>query len=133
MVGDAPQYWTKKPSQLWTDVFKLRRTYNLQNYKDVKHPTKEMLWFNSNIKIDNKIVYLKEMHKKGIENISDLVSSTKTFIHSNNSKKYRVKMSFLKYHSLIHAIPSAYKEQIKAIRNVQPQNTFTVDRIMKEE
>ena len=38
-----------------------------------------MLWFNSNIKIDNEIVYFKEMHEKGIEYILDLVSSTKTF------------------------------------------------------
>ena len=42
-------------------------------------------------------------------------------------------MSFLKYHSLIHEIPSTYKEQIKAINDAQPQNTFTIDRIMKEE
>ena len=42
-------------------------------------------------------------------------------------------MSFLKYHSLIHAIPSTYKEQIKAISNVRSQNSFTIDRIMDEE
>ena len=45
-----------------------------KNYKEVKHPTNEMLWFNSNIKLDNKIIYLKEMHKKRIDYISDLVS-----------------------------------------------------------
>ena len=64
--------------------------YNFKNYKEVKHPTKEMLWFNSNIKIDNKMVYLKEIHKKWIEYIPDLVSSTIIFIHSNNSKKNTV-------------------------------------------
>ena len=62
------------------------------------------------------------------------MSSTKTFYTFQQLQdKFRIKMSFLKYHSLIHAIPATYKEQIKAINNAQPQNTFTIDRIMKEE
>ena len=75
------------------------------------------------------------MHERGIEYISDLVSSTKTFYTFQQlQEKYRIKlMSLLKYHSLIHAIPSTYKEQIKVMNNVQPQNTFTIDRIMKED
>ena len=98
--GDAPQCWTKKPSQLWIDIFKLWCMYNFKNYREVKDPINEMLWFNSNIKIDSRIVYFKEMHEKGIEYISDLVSSTKIFYTFQQlQEKYRIKMSFLKYHS----------------------------------
>ena len=48
----------------WLDVLKQWCHYNFVQAEEVGDPKNEILWFNSNIKIENKVVYYKAWHEK---------------------------------------------------------------------
>ena len=48
--------------------------YNYLEPESVKEPGKEIIWLNSNIKVGNKLFLLKELYKKNIMSINDLLA-----------------------------------------------------------
>ena len=63
-VKDINQCWKKTPPIFWLDVLKQWCHYNFVQAEEVGDPKNEILWFNSNIRIENKVVYYKAWHKK---------------------------------------------------------------------
>jgi hypothetical protein len=69
----------------------------------------QIIWLNSNIKIDNKIVIYKRWVDKGINTIHDNGEiASKNFLQD----KYSIEIRHMEYNSIIHAIPKAWKNAL---------------------
>ena len=102
---------------IWFDVWKAWSFYSYQeeisNYKEILN---QLLWFNSSIKIENKVVFFKDWYIAGIHYIYDIVDIMTGRFHSfdvivtnfnlNPNKR-------LQYYQLISAIPKTWKDCIK--------------------
>ena len=81
--------------------------------KSTPHSKTEMMsqtiWNNKFITIDKKMVYLPHWHRAGIKQISDLFDEHENcflpFLSLCN--KYTLNYNFLRYHSLLSAIPKS--------------------------
>ena len=62
-------------SAFWTEILRHWCNYNYLEPESVKEPGKEIIWLNSNIKFGNKLFLLKELYKKNIMSINDLLST----------------------------------------------------------
>ena len=95
-------------SKFWTDVLQswARVHYVVDdniNYKS-EHP-KNYIWYNSNIKIQNKMIYYKSWQNKGINYIKDLLDQNDNFLDFFAFKnKYDLNENYLKYYGLIGKI-----------------------------
>ena len=108
---DSDQCWKANAPAFWKEVFKYWCNYNYVKTENVLEPRKQMIWLNSNIKVGNKLYLLKELYEKNILTLNDLLISQENRIASFTEvqRRYQSKISFLNYHSLVHAIPVRYK------------------------
>ena len=73
----------------------------------------EKLWHNKFILIQQKPVYYKTWESAGIVKLSDLYSKDLLLTTNELSLKYNVVINSMMYNSLIHAIPTPWKKQLK--------------------
>ena len=101
----------KTPPIFWLDVLKQWCLYNFIQTNRTEDRINEILWFNSNIKIDNKVVYYKTCHEKNIIYLKDLLDQNGNLMSfSDFQAKYKTRLTFLHYLGLLGAIPNRYKE-----------------------
>ena len=71
----------------------------------------QIIWNNSHIKIDNKLVYYKHWQMKNIYFIQQLLDDTGNIAKKNFlENKYSIVCKHFEYESLIHAIPKEWKK-----------------------
>ena len=111
---DCDQCWKDNAPAFWKEILKHWCNYNYLEPERVKEPGKEIIWLNSNIKVGNKLFLLKELYKKNIMSINDLLSKQENRIATFTEFQvmHQARISFLNYYSLIHAIPNRYKENL---------------------
>ena len=111
---DCNQCWKDNASAFWKEILKHWCSYKYLEPESVKEPGKEIIWLNSNIKVGNKLFLLKELYKKNIMSINDLLARQENRIATFTEFQgmHRAKIWFLNYYSLIHAIPNRYKENL---------------------
>ena len=74
----------------------------------------QSIWFNSNLKIDNKVVFYEKWCDAGIFFINDLMNENNVFMtHQELCLKYNLNINFLQYYSIMHMIPKAWKDKIQ--------------------
>lgn len=104
----------------WRDV---AEAWSKVNWYDPTNPTQiaaQPLWFNSRIKIQNKLVYFENAHKSGIFFIYNIWNSTTNqFLeYPHLVHIYGQSISFLEYYGLIAAIPSQWIKELKTTRHI---------------
>ena len=93
------------------DVLKQWCLYNFIQSNHAEDPRNDILWFNSNMKIDSKVVYNKTCHEKYIICLKDLLDQNENLMSfSHFQAKYKTTFTFLHYLGLLGAIPNRYKE-----------------------
>ena len=75
------------PSTFWKGVFYQWCCYNYTNIDDIKTLGKEILWYNSNIKIGHRLLYYKELYEKNVLYVSDLFNANNKFMSYIELKK----------------------------------------------
>ena len=129
-VKDINQCWKKTPPIFWLDVLKQWCHYNFVQAEEVGDPKYEIPWFNSNIKIKNKVVYYKSWHEKNVIYIKDLLDHNGNLMSfSDFQQKYETRLTFLYYLGLLGAIPSRYKELLG--QTFPKQITSKLEKIIK--
>ena len=115
---DSDSYWYKDPAPLWRNVLRSWCEFNFVKSENIKNPLEEIIWFNSNIRISDKIVFYKELYSKGILKVRDLLqNNTKFMTFAEFQTKFDTKLNYLQYHGLVHAIRNTWKN-ILADKNV---------------
>ena len=133
------EYAFSKPIPLfWQNVIQSWCNYNFKPIDTTNDPTSDIIWFNSNIRIDNRVIFNKEMFTKGIIYLKDFTHSNgDIYSHEEFKMHYSVNINFLTYYSIIHAIPTRYKEALKVqndragIQQSNIENIKKVDKISK--
>ena len=72
----------------------------------------EILWYNRDIRIDNRIVFLKKWWEKGIYRLNHVINNNGTPKPKLDIEStFDIKINIMHYNSLIHAIPQALKQK----------------------
>ena len=110
IISFGPQYLDDIIAHInnpfWKDVFNawlLLRTHEKTDSWDeyISQP----LWFNKDIKIDGKSIYIKQWFQKGIAHINDLITEDGNFLSLEKLQDlYKVRTNFLTYHGIVAAI-----------------------------
>ena len=108
-------------SMFWKDVV---RSWSLINYKlpeTQEEIGSQILWLNTSIQINKKVVYYPNMVNKGLLYIKDLINEHGLMDFNNFKIKYpEANINFVQYYGLIDAIPRAWK---LLLMNYVPQPT----------
>ena len=110
--GDLPKKaikdkFYKELLHMWTSIHFTKPT-------DTKDTCCEIIWYNSNIKIDKKTISISNWRRAGILQIHNLLNEQGKFadrIYLMN--KYNFVVNFLEYQSVLHAIPKTWKKDIE--------------------
>ena len=95
-------------SQFWEEVTKLWATYSYKTMEEINEEemNDQPLWYNSHIKVRNQVLYYKHWQEMGIAKIKDLKDEFGNILnHQQLCGKFNIEANFLKYYSLISAIP----------------------------
>jgi hypothetical protein len=102
-----------------SDLFynEILQTWASLTYSEPSKPEeilKQILWYNSCIKIDNKTVNYKTWADNNINFIQDLLNKDGNFATKNElENKFSMNFKYLEYESLRHAIPKIWKTKIE--------------------
>ena len=113
--NDLSTCWLQKPSSFWVNVLSTWCKSNFRLANEIEFPDEEILWLNSNIKINGRVVFIKEMYERGVNRVLDLKKDDKTFLNFDefNTIHPNIRINFLQYHGLINAMPEQYKRNKK--------------------
>ena len=116
-ISDRHGFWTDVLS-IWCNI--IHCTPN--SGEQVKEQT---IWFNSNIRIDDKPTYWKAWHSQGITQIKDLLSKeNRFFTWTELTKEFHFSPPFTQYLGLMQAIPKKWKELIKLDSKIDYKNWY---------
>jgi len=99
----------------WKEVViawsKINFKNNVNSYKDI---CSQYIWYNDNILINKKAVYLENWQRKGVNKISHMYTKRgKIMSYEEFIQKWNVHTDFLVYFSIVKAIPRNWKDIIK--------------------
>ena len=130
---DVHHAFTKQPPAFWQNILQSWCAYNFRESVEIQSPIYEIIWFNSNIRVNNQVVFHKYMYNKGIVQVKDLIKENGSFYtYEELRTHYRLtaNINFLEYYSITQAIRHVFKE--KLIQH--SQNTLTkLDKVMNKE
>ena len=113
-ASDLNRTWRQKPSSFWIDVLTTWCDVNYRKPNEIEEPNNEILWFNSNIKIDGTVVFIETLYKQGVLKVGHLKKEDDSLL---SYEEFLVKfpgtrIHFLQYLSIINAMPINYKNQL---------------------
>ncbi len=99
--------------------------YNFSPATELNSILNSIIWFNSEIQINNTPIFYQRCFAKGILYVKDIVNHrTKEFLSFEDFvAKYGKTITFVEYHGLISTIPKSFKQILQ--RNIQENNTVT--------
>jgi hypothetical protein len=100
--------------QFYNDLFKMWANLHFYSPPNNEDICRQHLWHNSNIMKENKIIMYKEWANKNINFVQVLLNKEGKFIPKKElEQKYELRCKYLEYESLIHAMPKAWKMELK--------------------
>ena len=94
--------------------------YSLQDIpcKKGSDVMKQFLWFNKNIVVDCKPIFIEAMYKKSIKYINDLLSEEGQFLQLNTlNDTFGTNLTVMQYNSIKSAIPKEWKRLLRSVNN----------------
>lgn len=121
---DACQIVVESP--FWLDVIKAWALMYSFEPDNVSKIIAQCLWYNSNIKINKKLVYYSQAHKQGIMFLYNIWNSiTNQFLsYEHMCQVYGNCMSYLEYYGLLASIPRAWISELKEARFILQDYVF---------
>ena len=95
----------KCKSDFWRDVLSSWNEYNFFHQKRIEN---QMIWYNSYIKIEDKLVFWADSYRKGLKYVHQLFDNNMEFI-SYETAKLLYGLSKLRFNSLKVSIPVEWK------------------------
>ena len=101
-----------KKQHFWQDVFKsmlhVIKSFDKNYYKE-SYPSIPV-WYNSNIKVGMKTLFIKSWYKKGVKIIDDFLDERGNILsHSTFQQKFDIQVCILQYNSVVSAISTHLK------------------------
>ena len=112
LAKEKQPIFLKDLNPFWKDVFLAWNKINMQQKGE--NYLSEPLFFNENIKINRKTVFLKAWHQSGVSLVNDLVNEQGEFRNWEDIKtSLTLNTNFLQHRSIVEAIPRNWKKRIK--------------------
>ena len=96
------------------------------------------LWYNKQIKIDNKSIFKKKWIKSGIFFINDLIDHNGNFLnHETFQRNFNITVNPIEFYGVIHSIPRNWKiiidgyAKLNTIRNTNLDEIRTCQKVSK--
>ena len=116
-------------NNFWKDVLKAWCSYNYNFPTKIEDIKNNVLWYNSNIKIQDCPIYYKQCADAGILHVRDIMKNDNTFLNYNEFlAKYGNVLDFVRYSGTIDAMPKTWKINI---RNRYGMNEKSPDKFMQ--
>ena len=87
----------------------------------------EKLWFNSNIRRDNKILYIPQLFNQNLIFVKDIMDKDQFLKYQQFKDKFNCNVTFVDYYGIIRAIKTGLN--ITTPPNNTPVNLMKLDRI----
>jgi len=119
--------------EFWSKWCRLNFKENIQGLEEVMN---QNLWFNSKIKIQNKIVHYKRWEEKGIAwlnqlIVEDLHGRLKFISHEELERNLTMRIPIMSYYSLRDAIPNEWKRTINSNIEIEEDEDYKlIDRLL---
>ena len=99
-VGIKSTFWVDV-LQSWTKIhFNSEQNINFKS----RHPM-YLLWYNSNFKIRNRMLYYKSWKEKGINYVIDILDENGSFLNYNDfSEKFHLNNNLIQYHGVVNVL-----------------------------
>jgi len=115
---DLPSKLDRKP--FWKEIFLNWSHINYTTADSLYYITdilKSNIWYNSCIKIKNKIVFWDMWYQAGVKEIVDLINpiSGNFYNWEELRNKYKLPGIYLHFYSILSAIPQCWKRKIKEV------------------
>jgi len=103
-------------NSLWEQIMHIWCTLNYDfyiiNHYDIQN---QSIWFNSMVKVNNKVIFYKKWYEHNIRYIKDLLMNGKWITPAELYTKFGLKINYLDLYSILSALPSYWKGCIKEI------------------
>ena len=112
--SDTKEIHVKFVGSFVKDIIDAWCEYNYYTPKDKVHILNQLIWLNSFIKIDKKVVLYNSWLQAGVIYIKDLIDANGSFLeYGEFCTKYNLQTNRLLYYGIIHSIPNPWKKIIK--------------------
>ena len=102
---------SKNFNPFWKNILEIWSEFYTCN--DNPDPRSEPLWYNPNIKVGGKVIFYKHWFNAGINCVNDLLDNEGVlYEHREFVRNYNLNENFLRYNSVISAIPKIWKNII---------------------
>ena len=111
------------------DVLKAWTKSNYSRKNNITEILDCIIWYNSDILVNDKPIFYRKCYDKGIIKIRDILNEDNTFLSYNEfCIKYGYNIDWVTYFGLIEAIPQDYKTIIRngAYNNI-PSPLFMIN------
>ena len=107
-----------KVNKFWQYVMSVWFNVSCIKPKDRNMVGNQLVWYNSEIRIDNKPIFHKKLYQAGLKTISDILDRTNNFLNFEEfSRKFGIK-DYCIYAGIIASIPDKWKQLL----NVDEEN-----------
>ena len=97
----------------WRDILSNWSKLFEESLEDPKDILSQPIWFNKNLKIDQKTVFFHSWVQAGIFYVNDLLDENNHFMSLNKlNELYGLTANFLRYNSILSMIPRSWKNII---------------------
>ena len=114
----------KYKSTFWLSVLYAWAELNFHNPETTEQIQNQVLWYNTRIRIKNKIVFFREWYEMGIFYVRDLVCGNRLYRYKEMKEVYGNYINVMKYNALISAIPTKWKAEIKYFSQDEPVTLY---------
>ena len=127
---DVKYIVTKTHSLFWYQVLQAWAEFNFDDPISCAQVKSQILWFNSNIRINGNPTLCKDWYEKGINTVQNLLTADNRFLsYQEFCDKYNFYPQFTEYYGIISAIPKWWRRWLKEPHG--PENFYLYDEIKK--
>ena len=113
-------------STIWLEILNYWFEYCYSKPQNVSEILAQPLWYNSNITMDNKPVFIRSAFQENIKCINDIIDGNGNILnYMEFRRKYNIDCHMILYFGLVAAIPQEWKMQLRDNyqRNITPSQS----------
>ncbi len=104
----------------WKDVLSAWCRINFKSPINLAEIKNTLLWYNSEIRINNKPVFYKKCHSKGMTYVKDIINENERFMsYPEIIDKFGNVITFTEYYGILQSIPQSWKRDLRNVQNNQ--------------
>jgi len=113
-INDVQILTKNIPNQFMRQIISAWSIYNFHDPPNIHHVRKQIIWFNSHVKVDGGTIFIQALYNRNIlfiHQFFNIEGNPLTLVEFQ--REYGIHIHFLTYHGIISAIPRKWKIDMK--------------------